>query len=267
MQLTSNNNYSSHRKNNLHLILKNTLPLHIEHVCSSILNGDLPQNIKTLSVGRDVIYLLPIDTEHKLLIKIYTHGGLFSFFKYWFLTNRCLNEFNLFTRILDNNLPVPEYLGIFWIKKHVFYKCGVITQYIPDAYTLEEFLISDSISNDEKQNISLKTGEIIKRMHRLGVYHKDLQTRNILIDSKSNSVFLIDFDKAMTKKNLNNFHRSFNLIRLKRSFIKRNIPLHFYNTLLKGYGDVTFSFLANLLASPHLTWVSIKTLIKKHITF
>ncbi|MFH1450197.1 MAG: glycosyltransferase, partial [bacterium] len=69
----------------------------------------------------------------------------------------------------------------------------------------------------------------IKKMHEVGVYHKDLNLKNILIQNKENQIeiFIIDFDKACLKKRLTERQRKRNLLRLNRSVekLEKETPL------------------------------------------
>lgn len=252
--------YILQQHKNSFLLLKEDLPDEFVDISLDILKYGSSKQLISLTRGRNGVFLFQLGDRMQALFKLYSHGGIFCniFSNSLLFTNRFLHEFNLYINILKNNLPVPEYLGGFWIKKYGLYKCGIITKYIPSATTLEEFLNSDSFPLSKKQKILNQCGSIIRKMHDTGILHNDLQLRNILIDTDTNSIFLIDFDKAKSKTNLNNFYRSQNLLRLKRSFIKRNIDLTFFNILLSGYGISSLSIYAQLLAYPHIKWIKFK---------
>ena len=243
-----------------HVILREDLSPDLFDIVSDILSNSISNKLIPLSGGRNKIFLFKLNTNSSVLIKQYSHGGISEKFfpKLYFLSNRFLHEFYMYINILKDNLPVPEYLGGFWSKKLGFYKCGVITDYIPETYTLEELLKNNFFSIEEKYDILIKCGKIIKNMHDIGIFHNDLQIRNLLIDSKNKSVFLIDFDNAKKITTFNNYYRSQNLLRLKRSFIKRGISTDFFNILLKGYAISNLSFLAKLFSYPHIQWVNYK---------
>lgn len=206
--------------------------------------------------GRNDIYLLNISKELSVLLKLYSHGGFFKYFfpKYYFISNRFLHELQLYTDILKDNLPAPDYLGGFWMKRFGFYKCGVITRFISDTTTLENYLNDNFVSIEDKYDILIKCGKILRDMHDIGVFHGDLQIRNILIHPLEKAIYLIDFDKAKKMHSLNLFQRSQNLLRLKRSFIKRNINIVYFDTLVTGYGISDLSYTARLLSFPHIQW-------------
>ncbi|HOV32892.1 MAG TPA: lipopolysaccharide kinase InaA family protein [Candidatus Hydrogenedens sp.] len=260
MFITPPKGYMLQENNNVFILLREDLPAEFVDISLNIIKNSVSEQLTLLNHGRSGVFLFHSKENIQALFKLYTHGGNFSnfFSKFYFMTNRFLHEYYLYIDKLRNNIPVPDYLGGFWIKKYGLYKCGIITKYIPYAITLEEFLNSDSFLLSKKQEILNQCGSVIKKMHDIGILHNDLQLRNILIDTDSNSIFLIDFDKAKFKTNLNNFYRSQNLLRLKRSFIKRDIDLNLFNLLLSGYGISNLSIFARLFAYPHLKWVKLK---------
>lgn len=243
-----------------YVILREDLSPDLPDILFGLLSNSISNQLIPLSGGRNNIFLFKLSTNSSALIKQYSHGGISGriFPQYYFFSNRFLHEFYIYINILKNILPVPEYLGGYWSKKLGLYKCGIITEYIPDTYTLEEFLNNNFFSVEEKYDILIKCGKIIKNMHDIGIFHNDLQIRNLIISSTNKSVFLIDFDNAKQIPIFNNYYRSQNLLRLKRSFIKRGISTNFFNTLLNGYAISNLSFLARLFSYPHIQWVSYK---------
>jgi len=78
-----------------------------------------------------------------------------------------------------------------------------------------------------------RCGAVIRRMHDLGVFHADLQVENLLVGDSA--VHIIDFDNATIKPVVTRAARSRNLLRLKRSFEKRGLPLEAFELILGGY--------------------------------
>ena len=83
-----------------------------------------------------------------------------------------------------------------------------------------------------------RAGNVIKEMHNAGIFHADLQLRNILVEN--DTVLLIDFDNASVHSKLSLLQRQRNLLRLKRSFIKNHIPLAYFDALAASYGMDSF---------------------------
>ena len=126
--------------------------------------------------------------------------------------------------------PPLEWSG----KKNGFwYQGAVATQELP-ARNLLEYL--QSPQGYPPRSILQKCGSLIRDMHDLGVFHPDLQIRNILVSMNATLVYLIDFDKAKRYRRLSDSQRACNLLRLKRSFAKNNVAMEHFETLCEGYG-------------------------------
>jgi hypothetical protein len=175
MLITPPKGYILQQNKDFFLLLKEDLPQEFVDISLNILKKGSSEQLTLLTRGRNGIFLFQPSEKNQTLFKLYTHGGTLGnfFLNVYFLTNRFLHEFDLYINKIKNNLPTPEYLGGFWIKKYGLYKCGIITKYIPSANTLEEFLNSDSFSLSKKQEILNKCGSVIKEMHDIGILHNE----------------------------------------------------------------------------------------------
>ena len=151
----------------------------------------------------------------------------------FFAINRPLQELKLHAALYEAALPVPAPLGVVWRKSGFWYRGAVATQELP-AQNLLEYLQSPRVH--ATPSILQKCGSLIRDMHDLGVFHPDLQIRNILVSMDATLVYLIDFDKAKRYRRLSDSQRSRNLLRLKRSFVKNHVSLDHFETLAQGYG-------------------------------
>jgi 3-deoxy-D-manno-octulosonic acid kinase len=73
-------------------------------------------------------------------------------------------------------------------------------------------------------------------MHDLGVWHADLQVKNIMTDGAQ--IWLLDFDDARMEKPLSGLARARNLLRLRRSLEKHGRLLDNFDSILEGYGKL-----------------------------
>ncbi len=248
------------------MILREDLSPNLFDTSLKLLFKQPSDKLLPLTGGRNDIFLSEVNKNFYVLLKLYSHGGLLKNLfstKYYYFSNRFLNEFYLYTSTLKNNIPVPEYLGGFWIKRHGLYKCGVITQYLSDTVTLENYLRIKTHTNSEKYDILIKCGRTIRTMHNIGILHNDLQIRNILINPAEKSVYLIDFDNAKKLPSINLFNRTQNLLRLKRSFFKRDISIDFFSILLNGYDISDLSSYSYFFSYPHIQWIKVKKFFNK----
>ena len=169
------------------------------------------------------------------LIRKCLRGGFLRHFTRdaYFGVNRPLQELKLHTMLFDAALSIPAPLGVVWKRRGLWYRGAVATQELL-AQNLLEYL--QSPKGDQTRPILLACGNLIRDMHDLGVFHPDLQIRNILVSMSAMQAYLIDFDKAKRYRHLNDSQRARNLLRLKRSFIKNHVSLDHFQTICTGYG-------------------------------
>jgi len=93
-----------------------------------------------------------------------------------------------------------------------------LTARIPSVQTLADFLPGKNSGDQQLADIWLRVGKCIREFHDAGVWHADLNARNILLNADSR-VFLIDFDRAKFSPG-RAVNGEGNLRRLKRSLAK-----------------------------------------------
>lgn len=171
------------------------------------------------AVGRGSAWFLETPFGAAVL-REYLRGGLPGRFirnRYLFTgwaRSRPVAEFNMLVELHRLGLPVPRPLAALTRRHGLLYGGCLITARIPGARTAADLMAERSADEPLWRGI----GACIKRFHAQGVVHADLNARNILVDG-SNTVFLIDFDRARRAPGANGaFAR--NLGRLRRSFDK-----------------------------------------------
>lgn len=124
--------------------------------------------------------------------------------------SRALREFDLLSEMHSEGLPVPLPVAAQYTPLGPFYRADIITQRIPHARPLQEVLFGRVLSSQLWGAI----GANVRQLHDHGVFHSDLNCRNIMIDA-SDRVWFIDFDKCEKRKpgtwmraNLDRLHRS-----------------------------------------------------------
>jgi len=155
-----------------------------------------------------------------VVLRKYLRGGWaakLSHAGYFFTTaerSRPFREFNLLASLNELGLPVPRPLAAL-CEHHGFFSGGALmTARIGGAQTLAELLPGEKSSGELWSDV----GKCIRRFHQAGVWHADLNARNILLDAQSR-VFLIDFDRARFTSGKAIDGKS-NLARLNRSLVK-----------------------------------------------
>lgn len=150
---------------------------------------------------------------------------------------RSMREFALTAWMRAQGLPVPQVVAAQVTRLGPVYRAALLTERIPDAQPFEDHLCAGPLNTA----IWHRIGVAVRQMHDAGVYHSDLNRRNILIDAQ-NQVWLIDFDKcdrrppgSWTQENLDRLHRS-----LARA-APQGRPLHWgiddWRALVAGYQE------------------------------
>lgn len=154
------------------------------------------------------------------VLRQYLRGGWaakLSHSAYFFTTvarSRPFREFNVLASLDGLDLPVPRPLAALCEHHGVVSSGALMTARINGAHTLAELLPGAQATG----KLWADVGKCIRRFHLAGVWHADLNARNILLDDESR-VFLIDFDRARLTPGKTVAGEN-NLARLNRSLVK-----------------------------------------------
>lgn len=151
--------------------------------------------------------------------------------------SRAFREWHLLADLRALGLPVPRPVAAAFQGYGCFYSCDLITECLSQAEPLADRLCREKLGADLWQEV----GATLQRFHSNGVYHADLNARNILIDGKG-SVFLIDFDRGAIREG--DAWKKSNLQRLRRSLLKiqKNATVFYFSiedwqNLILGYEE------------------------------
>lgn len=188
----------------------------------------------TRRTGRGAVYIFDLP-DGKGVLRRYRRGGMLARLRkdrFW-RSNRPLKELVVLEYARQSRLPVPEVLGVLWERHGQRFSGAIATRLVPGV-TLQDW--AGAHAAEEEAAVLLRCGESIRRMHDAGVYHADLQIRNIVVGD--GRVHLIDFDRARRLERLTGIQRAQNLLRLRRSIEKNRLPSRYFAAILDGYGDV-----------------------------
>ncbi len=182
----------------------------------------------SLLKGRNVIPCIPIKgSDERMIIKHYEHGGLLRKITRDILwgSSRPFRELVVLEKASPRGVPVPEVLAARVDKIFgPFYRGEIAYKEIPDGSNLLEYLKGLNRRTREekisaKRKIIPSLAEAIKKMHAAGIYHGDLNIKNILVrnEGKRIKVYLLDFDCSRIRENISLRARIKNLARLNRS--------------------------------------------------
>jgi 3-deoxy-D-manno-octulosonic acid kinase len=171
------------------------------------------------ATGRGEAYFIVRPDGAHWVLRHYRRGGALARInqdRYLFTgvnRSRPVRELRLLAQLAAQRLPVPTPVAAHAIRRGPSYQADLITLEIPGSQTLADRLMERAIGPDRWQAI----GSLIARFHRAGVWHADLNARNILMDDNA-QFHLIDFDRARLRRN--GSWRQANLARLRRSLDK-----------------------------------------------
>lgn len=175
-------------------------------------------DIESRADGRGSAWFIRLG-EDRAVLRHYYRGGLVakisrdSFVWSGVERSRAFLEYRLLGWMQQAGLSVPQPLGALVVRKGCFYSCDLMTRTLPDTCTLADSLSRESLPGTVWQGL----GAVIRQMHDLGVWHADLNARNILLDPKG-GVSLIDFDRCRRREGEG--WKTGNLQRLRRSLDK-----------------------------------------------
>lgn len=195
------------------------------------------------SSGRNPAWFFqsPANSE-ALVLRHYWRGGLpGKVFKDGYLFtglegSRPYRELALMIAMWQQGLPIARPVAARLTRKGLSYNADLITALLPDSRDLVGVLKQSPMSAALWQDV----GATIARFHRAGIYHADLNARNILLSQ--GQFYLIDFDRG-EQRTPQSYWQQANLERLRRSFKKEQCRvegLHYddgtdWAQLLKGY--------------------------------
>lgn len=201
------------------------------------------QLITGTSKGRYTTWFVRYAQQHWVL-RHYWRGGLMEKFSkdaYLFTgfhQTRAVAELVLLEQLYQQGLPVPKPIAANIERFGWWYRADILIERIAGASDLVAILAHTTLTETQWQAL----GAQIAEFHCRGVYHADLNAKNILLSG--DKFYLIDFDRGCFKKVASQWQQA-NLQRLLRSFNKERgkQPTLAFNEqcwqwLLKGYHQV-----------------------------
>jgi 3-deoxy-D-manno-octulosonic acid kinase len=217
----------------------------VEHPNAALFDIDMAQqnaDSKSLAQGRGHAVFFRYQ-QHDFVLKHYHRGGKMAALlqdRYIGVDcnkSRSFREWRLLKHMNAIGLPVPAPVAASCFNCGLVYRADLITLRLSNAVTLADYLLENVCDESLWDAI----GACIRRFHDQAVYHADLNARNILLNTETNAVYLIDFDKGGIRY-LGESWKASNLARLQRSLLKFkslnnvfNFNQENWSALLGGY--------------------------------
>ncbi|MGL5358328.1 MAG: 3-deoxy-D-manno-octulosonic acid kinase [Shewanella sp.] len=202
------------------------------------------------SRGRYTTWFVALAQRH-LVLRHYWRGGLMGKFSkdayvYTGLERtRAMGELRILDTLYREQFAVPKPVAVNIVRDGLFYRADIIIERVQDAQDLVAKLSQGPMSAAKWHSL----GATIAQFHRRGVYHADLNAKNILWQPTPKAdtperFYLIDFDRGQLRTPASQWQQA-NLARLLRSFRKEQGKLpqlafteEDWAALLQGYQSV-----------------------------
>lgn len=169
------------------------------------------------------------------LVRPCRRGGVMRFLgRNYVLENRPLREFEAHCEVVARGIPAPVPLGVSWQRTGGFLRGALATEAV-DAPDLLAWLRTPGHADPSLRADTLhRCGAVVRKMHDAGVWHADLQVKNLLVSPEG--PMLIDFDGARVGVPPGGLDRARNLLRFRRSLERRGLEPELFTAFLEGYG-------------------------------
>jgi 3-deoxy-D-manno-octulosonic acid kinase len=174
--------------------------------------------------GREKLRSVRLPGGESALIRTYRHGGIFRHMTgrvFFTWPPRPFRELSITEELRRRGIATVEVYGAcmepIW---GPLYRGWFITRELKDAQDLWSAFRSGFVRELGVERVLRAVAKSLRSLHRKGVYHRDLNLKNILIRMAADGVqgYVIDFDKAklfsgtvpreLAKRNLNRLLRS-----------------------------------------------------------
>ena len=164
------------------------------------------------------------------LIRHYQRGGLIRHLlgDFYWGRERFFNEVRVAVQAMSRGLPTTQVLALRTEGKGWgFYRADLMTREIENSQDLDGYLQTIWRNEDRepfvnKRAVLRSVAGLLHKMHEAGLYHADLNLKNILVQFSGEGVksYVIDLDRARMTGPLIKKKRIRNLMRLYRSLEK-----------------------------------------------
>lgn len=217
-----------------------------EEISDALLHGAGCRAMK--SAGRSGVWTFDYPGGAGVIRQYHRGGVMGDLGIHVYLGNRPLAEFTVHREAESRGVPVPSLLGVMWEQQGAAYRGALATERLKGDDLLDYL----RYRNAPRKNLLESCGNVIRQMHDCGLWHADLQVKNLFVSPER--VYLLDLDKASFRTRLRKVERYRNLLRLRRSFEKRELPMEYFQRILDGYGGGRFPLWLDALYRARGLW-------------
>ena len=196
------------------------------------------KNKPTVFAGRARLRAVQLQNGETALIRPYRHGGLFrhllrGVFFTW--PPRPFRELVITEEVRRRGIPTVEVLGA-CVKRigGPFYRGWLVTRQLDGGEDLWTAMRNGLVRQTGAEKVLDAVAVSLRALHREGIYHRDLNLKNILVRRESDAVhgYIIDFDRAtlflgevpptLVRRNFDRLLRSAIKLDPKRQYLSSN---------------------------------------------
>jgi 3-deoxy-D-manno-octulosonic acid kinase len=201
--------------------------------------------------GRGRLVRIPLEprAEGSALVRHYRRGGVFGGLlrDFYWGRRRFIREVWVSEWARHHGLPTAEVLALRMERRGLWlHRADLVTREIQGSEDLDRYLASARLRGEregpQRRRVIESVAILLQQMHGKGLYHADLNLKNILVQATDCGVnsYVIDLDRARVVRPLGSRMRIRNLLRLYRSldkqgYLKNLIPMRDIAAFVKCY--------------------------------
>jgi hypothetical protein len=104
---------------------------------------------------------------------------------------RVFQELQITVAARERGIPTPEFVAGAWYDHGIFRRCDIATAYIPRSSDLAQIIFEQATARGDAV---LRAAQLIRIIIRLGLLHRDLNLKNILL--ARSGAYIVDLDRC-----------------------------------------------------------------------
>jgi 3-deoxy-D-manno-octulosonic acid kinase len=197
------------------------------------------------------------------IVRSFHHGGWLRFLgeRLYLAPARPFRELLLSCRLRSAGFPTPRVVAARAVRAGILgWRLALVSARveggIDGAHVLERMRRGE-LAHSERRRVFVTAGALIGRLHAAGLWHADLNPRNLLFSPDHASAWILDLDRSRIgpplapRRRLDNLRRLYRSVRRReargRSFLRRGDYLRFLRAYL-GAADPARSWRADWVA-------------------
>ena len=101
----------------------------------------------------------------------------------------------------ERGIPTPAVVAGIVYPAGIFYRADLVTEEVPGAVDLSQVLFGAASTEIDPEAALIATGGIVRSLERNGLFHPDLNAKNIVLTSTNEGVdaYLVDLDRCCAR--------------------------------------------------------------------